>query len=75
MSLLGIIQEETTKIVLEENKDYYYLHIDMVLDRTKYGMTYASSLDTGSDYSISDSIYLTAKLGFRKDDPSSLPSI
>lgn len=73
MNLLGNAKQETTTAIMEEKDGHYYLTIDMVLDRTKYGMTYASSQDDNSDYSISDNIYLTAKLVFRKDYPSSLP--
>lgn len=73
LSLRGVTQAETFKCSMSETKESITLTGTLTLDRTAYGMTYASSKAPDDNYSIADEISIDIELRFQKDYPGSNP--
>lgn len=73
LCLLGFCREETWFITLNTSTKAFEVYFETELDRTQYGMLYASSKDSRSNYSIADKVSFKGVFSFTRDYPGSKP--
>lgn len=64
---------EVIEVVQETTPTAYKFTFTLMLDRTQYGMLYASSKKPDPNYSIDDLIKVSGTLSFKRDYPGALP--
>lgn len=73
LCLRGICQKEQFNILLKSTEKAYEATFSATIDRTEYGMLYASSKDKKAKQSIADEIQFLGNFSFMKDYPGSMP--
>lgn len=73
LCLRGICQKEQFNVELKSTDKAYEAVFSASIDRTNYGMLYASSKEEKGKYSIADTIQFLGTFYFMKDYPGSMP--
>lgn len=73
LCLRGVCQKEQFSIELKITEKAYEAVFNAKIDRTKYGMLFASSKEKKGKYSIADEIQFLGTFSFMKDYPGSTP--
>ncbi|MFK7798507.1 MAG: YceI family protein [Aureispira sp.] len=71
--LKGICNTEVFEIKLAVDEKAYTVQFEGAVDRTQYGVLYASSKQPDKQYSIEDTIRFSGTFSFVKDYPGSMP--
>ncbi len=73
LCLRGVCQKEAFNVALKITDKAYEAVFSASIDRTKYGMLFASSKEKKGKYSIADEIQFLGTFSFMKDYPGSMP--
>lgn len=71
--LKGICKTEVFEVKLAVSEKAYTVQFEGAVDRTQYGVLYASSKQPDKQYSIEDTIRFSGTFSFMKDYPGSMP--
>ena len=73
LCLRGECQQETFRATVVATRGTYNLNFNVSIDRTRYGILYASEVQPHPDYSIPHQVTLSGTLAFSRDFPGSNP--
>ena len=73
LCLRGACHPETITVKVASSKEAHKVTFDASIDRTRYGILFASTKQPHKDYSIPDAVQLRGTLSFSRDYPGSNP--